>query len=364
MTRGASTWRPHIIVVGGFLGSGKTSLILAAAKLLKSEGRSCAVVLNDQGDELVDTRLAELLEIEAREVTGGCFCCRYSDLRDTVDQFRDIRPEIIFAEPVGSCTDIVATVLAPLREKFDRYTVAPFSVLVDSSRANAFDHEDADRNAAFLFHKQIDEADLVLLSKADLYPSAPSNFDVRSRFVSSKTKQGVREWLAEVLAGGPQLRSLDIDYAQYARAEAALAWTNMSFVFESLALSSPATVVGRFIDDLDGALIEASIPIMHLKMVDSSDSGWLKAAICANGEEPSVEGSFDASPTRRHELLLNLRVIGAPDRVRGILMDQLQKMAGKITQVRLDCFSPAAPVPERRILSTSTHQDTSVQETT
>jgi G3E family GTPase len=43
--------RPWIVIVGGFLGSGKTSLILAAAGLLEQRGLRCAVILNDQGDE-------------------------------------------------------------------------------------------------------------------------------------------------------------------------------------------------------------------------------------------------------------------------------------------------------------------------
>ena len=51
--------RPLIVIVGGFLGSGKTSLILAAARLLEQRGLRCAVILNDQGNELVDTRHAD-----------------------------------------------------------------------------------------------------------------------------------------------------------------------------------------------------------------------------------------------------------------------------------------------------------------
>ena len=51
--------RPWIVIVGGFLGSGKTSLMLEATKVLAQQGLRCAVVLNDQGEELVDTRQAQ-----------------------------------------------------------------------------------------------------------------------------------------------------------------------------------------------------------------------------------------------------------------------------------------------------------------
>ena len=73
--------RPLIVLVGGFLGAGKTSLILAAARILEARGLRCAVILNDQGKELVDTSLAAAQRILAREVTGGCFCCRFGALK-------------------------------------------------------------------------------------------------------------------------------------------------------------------------------------------------------------------------------------------------------------------------------------------
>jgi G3E family GTPase len=67
--------KPAIVVVGGFLGAGKTTLILAAARVLQARGVRTAVILNDQGGELVDTRLAEAQGVAADQVTGGCFCC-------------------------------------------------------------------------------------------------------------------------------------------------------------------------------------------------------------------------------------------------------------------------------------------------
>jgi hypothetical protein len=87
-----------------------------------------------------------------------------------------------------------------------------------------------------------------------------------------------------------------------------------------------------------------------MKIFDSSSTGWLKAAICANGEEPRVEGSLQASPASRHELLLNLRAKGSPIEVRQIVEDQLRKLDGKSIGARLDCFSPTPPKPERRVL--------------
>jgi hypothetical protein len=84
-------------------------------------------------------------------------------------------------------------------------------------------------------------------------------------------------------------------------------------------------------------------------MFDSSPAGWLKAAVCANGQDPSVEGNLDASPACRHELLVNLRAMGDPEAVRQVVEKQLLQLQGRALEVRLDCFSPAAPKPERRV---------------
>jgi len=350
--------RPWVVIVGGFLGSGKTSLILAAAQLLEQRGLRCAVILNDQGNELVDMRHADAQGVLARAVTGGCFCCRFSRLMEIMDELRRTDPDVIFAEPVGSCTDISATVLGPLREALDRFRLAPFTVLVDPARSAELSSVDADSDLAFLFHKQLHEADLVCMSKADLYPEPArilglnANASITAiRHLSAKTGQGIQEWLDEILFGSLEAgaTTLEIDYVRYARAEAALAWLNLGFHLELACPLPPALVVGPFLDRLDDALTRAAISIVHLKIFDSSATGWLKAAVCANGEEPRVEGNLDASAAGVHELLVNLRAKGDPARVREIVEAQLRQLEGRVIDGGLDCFSPAAPNPERKM---------------
>jgi hypothetical protein len=355
MKDGAPRQRPWIVIVGGFLGSGKTSLILAAARLLQQRGLRCAVILNDQSEDLVDSRHAEAQGLLSRKVTGGCFCCRFSRLMSAIEHLETFSPEVIFAEPVGSCTDISATVFGPLREYFDRYRVAPFTVLADPARAAALLGADADADMAFLFQQQLHEADLVCMTKADLHPDDAGIPGVETRRLSAKTGQGVAEWLDEILFGSREAgrTTLEIDYGRYAQAEAALAWLNLSFDLVPAAPLSPALAVGPFLERLDAALTAAAIPIVHLKVFASSPSGWLKAALCANGEEPRVEGNLDASPASRQELVVNLRAKGDPALVRSIVKEQLKKVRGRILDVRLECFSPAPPKPERRVPRTS-----------
>src|ERR1700733_3325681 len=173
MSGQAVSTRPWVVLVGGFLGAGKTTLILAAARELERRGLRSAMVWNDQGKDLVDSRYAGLSGMRSGEVTGGCFCCRLSQLIEAMRDLRAYAPDVIFAEPVGSCTDLSATVLRPLLEYSESYQLSPLTVLVDPLRAHAMLEEDANPDMRFLFEKQLQEADLVCFTKSDLYPDYP-----------------------------------------------------------------------------------------------------------------------------------------------------------------------------------------------
>lgn len=347
------TAKPWIVLVGGFLGAGKTTLLLAAARELERRGLRSALILNDQGEALVDTEFASLHGVQSGEVTGGCFCCRLSDLLQVIDRLRESSPDVIFAEPVGSCTDISATTLHPLLEQGEACRVAPFTVLVDPARADALRSADADLNLRFLFEKQLEEADLICFTKSDIHPDVPTIGKRSSRQISAKTGQGVAAWLDEVLSGNLRAGSaiLDIDYGQYAQAEAALAWLNAEVSIRCSAPKSSAMVLGPFLEGCDRDFSAEGISIVHLKAIVQAESGFLKAAICANGQRPAVGGALDASPALNHHLLLNARVVGAADKVRRIVEKNIAGIEGEFSELRIQCFHPAAPNPERRVKS-------------
>lgn len=345
--------KPWIVLVGGFLGAGKTTLLLAAARELERRGLRSAVILNDQGDALVDTQHATLHDIPNGEVLDGCFCCRYSELISVVEQLRELSPDVIFAEPVGSCTDISATILQPLHEMTDRYRIAPYTVLLDPKRAEVLTSEAADPNLGFLLRTQLAEADIVCFTKADLYEECPDIGLNNVRKMSAKANQGVAAWLDEVLSGELAFGSkvLDIDYQQYAQAEASLVWVNLQASLLAQPPVPPAMVLGPLFDQLDAGLTSYGSSIVHLKAIVQSESGYLKAAICHNGQQPEVEGALDASPARRHELLLNLRATGEAYQVQNIVEEAVALLNLKTEELRLKCFHPSAPHPERRVVT-------------
>ena len=109
--------------------------------------------------------------------------------------------------------------------------------------------------------------------------------------------------------------------------------------------------VGPFLDGLCESIAASDMQIVHLKLMDKCSAGYIKASVCGNDEEPSVEGSLDASPDFRHELLLNVRAGGDPERLRSCIEKELAGLPGRIDIRLLQCFQPSAPKPEHRIAS-------------
>lgn len=344
--------RPLLVLVGGFLGAGKTRLLATVAQRLRAGGARVALITNDQGGALVDTRFAEVSGFPAEEITGGCFCCRFSDLVNAAERLRARHPDVILVEPVGSCIDISATVLQPLRQLHgDRFRLAPYTVLVDPQRAAELLDEAGDPDLAYLFRNQLEEADLVCFSKADAnsnFPKLPAGFALK---LSAVTGEGVDQWLREILAGShvPGGRLLDVDYARYADAEAALGWLNWQAELRLRMPMSPAQVVGPLLEDLDRRLSSLGVRIAHLKILDESGSGYIKGSVCGNGEEPVVQGTLDASPAQIHRLLINLRARGAPNLLEEAVGEATAELDAQRSILHFECFRPAPPKPERRI---------------
>jgi len=334
--------RPWLIPVGGFLGAGKTTLILSAARILTARGLKCAAILDDQGSDLVDTAYASAQGLTSNEVTGGCFCCRFSDLMDKAHQLRAFASDVIFIEPVGSCTDLSATILQPLKHEFaNTYRLAPLTIVIDPARAVDL----SDPNMAFLFERQCAEADLIVFNKSDIHES-PSEH----RAISALKGDGVSAWLDEILAGTLPVGSklLEIDYQKYARAEAALGWLNWSATVHVEPAVSPASLIGPWLDHLQQSLSSANAQIAHLKIFDQTPASYLKAALISNTGDPSVTGDLTASPEREHSLRLNLRAAIDPEPLRELFLQALNLLPGQKSHEHLQCFSPAPPLPQHR----------------
>jgi len=171
--------------------------------------------------------------------------------------------------------------------------------------------------------------------------------------VSAKTGAGVAEWLDEILGG--RLRAgghlLEVDYARYAAAEAALGWLNWEAELLLDTPLTPASVVGPMLERIDEDLTRAGATIVHLKVFDRAETGYIKASICRNGAEPQIDGDRIAGPARRHECVLNLRARALPALLENTVERAAREIPGGARVLHGQAFQPAAPVPEHRFSS-------------
>src|SRR5213596_2549032 len=169
------------VMIGGFLGAGKTTAVAQLALHLKERGLRVGLITNDQGQNLVDTAMLGSQGFPVEEIAGGCFCCRFNSLMDAAQKLSaQTRPDVFIAEPVGSCTDLVATVSYPLRRIYgDQFRIAPLSVLVDPIRAlrifGLAEGGTFSDKVRYIYRKQLEEADFIVINKCDLLAAEQRN---------------------------------------------------------------------------------------------------------------------------------------------------------------------------------------------
>ena len=362
---------PNVIIacVGGFLGAGKTTAMRSAALELRSRGLRVGIITNDQGTELVDTKVMEDLQIPTREIGGGCFCCKFDDLVERAEELlSQARPDIILAEAVGSCTDLSATVYQPLRKFYGHlFDLAPLSILVEPGRARSLLADAPDGfpdTVRYLFEKQLREADLLVLNKVDT--ASPFEVEecarsldrlaggVRVHRMSALKGEGVAGWvdtlLNERVAGE---RILDIDYDVYAQAEAALGWLNATVDVTSAHDFSPRELASTLIRRMQRSAIKGGMSIAHLKILVATATETDRIALTDNQGFPQWSVGGDFPDARELSLVINARIHTTPEELARVTEDSLAESVralGVSAQVaHLESFSPLPPKPRYRM---------------
>jgi len=267
-------------VVGGFLGSGKTTAIIAAAKHFIADGKKVGIVTNDKGKYLVDTAFYRSEDLPTLEVAGGCFRCNYDELEAQLEQMeQDEHPDMVFAESVGSCADLMATVVQPLLEMHPEHGGNnTFTVFVDAEllfiRLTGEELPFSEK-INYLFDKQIEEAALLIINKIDLLTDeerdrieqmAPQTYPDKTILLQNSLDPGSVAGWARVLEGGSLLpeKTIDLDYDVYSEGEKELAWLEKEVRMDVPAGQGREVFVSLVEQIVDG-LKDKNASIGHLK---------------------------------------------------------------------------------------------------
>ena len=154
----------RIDIFSGFLGAGKTTLI---RKLIAEayQGEKLVLIENEFGEIAIDGGFLQDAGVQITEMNSGCICCTLvgdftKALKKVMDDFA---PDRILIEPsgVGKLSDVARAV-----ERVDGAVIGSRVTVVDAGKAKMYM-----RNFGEFFNDQVENADLIVLSRTDIVPA-------------------------------------------------------------------------------------------------------------------------------------------------------------------------------------------------
>ena len=364
--------KTRYIMIGGFLGAGKTTAVLRIAEHLRDRGLRVGLITNDQSYGLVDTAMLGAHGFPVEEITGGCFCCKFGSLLSAAEKLSaETRPDVFIAEPVGSCTDLKATVDYPLRRMYgESYSIAPLSVLVDPIRAMRIlglaPGASFSPKVTYIYGKQLEEADIIVINKVDLVDAgrletlraAIAERYPGARVVAISARQGtdLQEWINEITTNEARTSGvMNVDYDLYAEGEALLGWLNATVRLSADEPFDGNALLLSVAELLQAAIRDRGREIAHLKMTLSPDEEGYDIGVVntvRSDARPELSHTLQ-EPLESGELIVNLRAEADPEELRGLVLQALADgvlgSSARSVVEHVECFRPGRPVPTHRL---------------
>jgi G3E family GTPase len=157
-----------ITQIAGFLGCGKTTLLLCLSKKLSDGGkRKVALIVNEIGEIPVDGKIIEESGLRVKDIGGGCICCEIASTfaKTIYTLYKDFHPEHILVEPTGVAVPHQVKLAARMSGRDAKISIGPAVVLFDATRpAELLDMDMLGQ----LVTSQVKDADVLAISKVDI----------------------------------------------------------------------------------------------------------------------------------------------------------------------------------------------------
>ncbi|WP_319506691.1 GTP-binding protein [uncultured Methanolobus sp.] len=156
-----------VIIIGGFLGSGKTTTLRNLGKHLIDKGHKIAIIVNEVGEVGVDGETISSSGLVTKELTSGCICCSLKISMEFTLQtiIEDYEPDVVIIEPTGIAFPLQIKEHIELMD-LGEVSFAPVVSIVDASRFGV-EWEQIPR----FIENQIKESEIVCINKIDLVDS-------------------------------------------------------------------------------------------------------------------------------------------------------------------------------------------------
>ncbi len=360
--------RSKLMVIGGFLGAGKTTSMIEIENVLKTIGQKVALITNDQTAFQVDTHYVETQKIPVEEVSGSCFCCNFDKFKEVIEKLQEEDTHFILAEPVGSCTDLVSTIMKPIKMgKAGNVEILPLSVVVEPRRLMDLMNQDTSllsKDVYYLFSKQMEEADIIILNKLDTisvkdrkllkefleitYPTS------QILEISAREGTGIEKWLLAVLCSDQKttnIKKINLEYDTYANAEAEMGWLNANAQLNAENLINGNDILfdlGKKIKDL---ITQSGGEIGHLKLFLKSEGEASKIS-CVGVNQPIDVASEFTKPIKNGDLIINIRATVSPEELSRITQISIKRLEEahklEVENFEVQAFRPSYPTPTYR----------------
>ncbi len=343
----------RFMVVSGFLGAGKTTTMIALAEHMNKTFGETAIIANDLGANLVDTNLTQTSGCTVAEIASGCICYQMDNTVDQIRRLRDKDGAVFVMSDIPGCgvgaLDHVYHRLA--NDNADEFTLSPFTVVVDPERLRMIMPERADINLpeelVYLLKLQLEEADLVVLNKADLL--APEDVeryvdflhaacpDIPVLVISALERTGIEELAEFITTHETALKNFSVrNNQEFADAEAKLTWYNRRLYLKTNdgGKIDCNAVVGDLIESIRMGLIEKKRNVPHLKTFATSGNGdFNKASLIGVDYDVEYAQQF-LRPHKNLRMIVNARAVCESRPLARLMDDALDEVCEKYD---LDC---------------------------
>ena len=211
-------------VFSGFLGSGKTTTMMALTRYDTARHGKAAMISNDLGEgvTLADDRLARLSGVNASQITDECICFCRDVLAERLNAYYDDGFELVVSDIPGFGVGALEHVYHGLsREYPDQFELGPFTVLIEPRNAELLRNGQGG-DMAYILRAQLMEADLIVLNKCDLMEPAEREANcswltehfpqARVITISAVTGEGLEDLSRALRQGKASMQHPDINY--------------------------------------------------------------------------------------------------------------------------------------------------------
>ncbi|RQD81047.1 GTP-binding protein, partial [Methanosalsum natronophilum] len=156
-----------IAIIGGFLGSGKTTSIIELGRYLSENNHKIAILVNEIGEIGLDGDTISGSGIQTKELTSGCICCSLKiDLEITLNSLiEDFSPDIVLIEPTGIAFPGQIKEDISSMDCSTNFSFAPIICLVDGNRFST----EFSQIPKFVV-TQLEESEVIGINKIDVTP--------------------------------------------------------------------------------------------------------------------------------------------------------------------------------------------------